>query len=77
LAAILNLFWLFQDCGLFSKPVFCTVIKLLQENLPVTKMRAALTHPASKFSKTSLYLDAFVCYVFVVKRMKLKTNLVF
>jgi len=40
-------------------------------------MRGALTHPASKLSKTSLRLDAFVCYVLVVKRMKFKTNLVF
>jgi len=40
-------------------------------------MRAALTHPASKLSKTSLRLDAFVCYVPVVKGMKFKTNLVF
>jgi len=40
-------------------------------------MRAALTHPASKLSKTSLRLDAFVCYVLAVKRMKFKTNLVF
>jgi len=40
-------------------------------------MRAALTHPAPKLSKTNLYLDAFVCYVFPVKRMKFKTNLVF
>jgi len=30
-------------------------------------MRAALTHLASKFSKTSLNLDAFVCYVLAVK----------
>jgi len=35
------------------------------------------THPASKLSKTSLRLDAFVCYVLVMKRMKLKKNLVF
>ena len=40
-------------------------------------MRAALTHPVSKLSKTSLRLDAFVCYVLAVKRMKFKTNLVF
>jgi len=40
-------------------------------------MRAALTQPASKLSKTSLRLDAFVCYVLVIKRMKFKTNLVF
>jgi len=40
-------------------------------------MRAALTHPASKLSKTSLRLVAFVCCVLVVKRMKFKTNLVF
>jgi len=40
-------------------------------------MRAALTHAASKLSKTSLRLDVFVCYVLVVKRMKFKTNLVF
>jgi len=26
----LNLFWLFQDCGLFNRPTFCTLIKLLQ-----------------------------------------------
>jgi len=38
---------------------------------------AALTHPASKLSRTSVRLDAFVCYVFVVKRIKFKTNLVF
>jgi len=36
-----------------------------------------LTHPASKLSKPSLRLDAFVCYVFAVKGMKLKSNLVF
>jgi len=36
-----------------------------------------LTHPASKSSKKSLRLDAFACYVLVVKRMKFKTNLVF
>jgi len=36
-----------------------------------------LTHPASKLSKTFLRLDAFVCYVSVVKRMKFKTYLVF
>jgi len=40
-------------------------------------MRATLTHPASKLSKTNLRLDAFVCYVLLVKRMKFKTNLVF
>jgi len=40
-------------------------------------MRAALTDPASKLTKTNLRLDAFVCYVLVVKRMKCKTNLVF
>jgi len=40
-------------------------------------MKAALTHPASKLSKTSLRLDAFVCYVLAVKRMKFKTNLMF
>jgi len=40
-------------------------------------MRAALTHPASKISKTSLRSDAFVCYVLVVKKMKFETNLVF
>jgi len=40
-------------------------------------MRAALTHPASKLSRTSVRLDTFVCYVFVVKRIKFKTNLVF
>jgi len=40
-------------------------------------MRAALTHPAAKLSKTSLLLDAFVCYVLAVERMKFKTNLVF
>jgi len=40
-------------------------------------MRAVLTHPASKLSKASLMLDAFVCYVLVVERMKFKTNLVF
>jgi len=40
-------------------------------------MRAALTHTASKLSKTSLELDAFVCFVLAVKRMKLKTILVF
>jgi len=40
-------------------------------------MRAALTHPASKLSKTSLRLDAFVCYVLAVKGIKFKTNLVF
>jgi len=38
-------------------------------------MRAALTHPILKVSKTSLRLDVFVCYVLVVKRIK--TNLVF
>jgi len=40
-------------------------------------MRAALTHPASKLSKTSLMLDAFVCYFLVVERMKFETNLPF
>jgi len=40
-------------------------------------MRAALTHPASKLSKTILRLYAFVWYVLVVKRMKFKTNFVF
>jgi len=40
-------------------------------------MRAALTHSASKLSRTSVRLDAFVCYVSVVKRIKFKTNLVF
>jgi len=40
-------------------------------------MTAALTHPASKLSKTSLRLDAFVCYILVIKRMKFKTHLVF
>jgi len=30
LQPLLNLFWLFQGSGLFSKLVFCTVIKLLQ-----------------------------------------------
>jgi len=29
-------------------------------------MGAALTHPASKLSKTSLRSDAFVCYVHAV-----------
>ena len=38
-------------------------------------MRAALTDPASKVSKTSLRLNVFVCYVLVVKRIK--TNLLF
>jgi len=28
---------------------------------------AALNHPASKLSKTSLWLDAFVCYVIAIK----------
>jgi len=41
------------------------------------KMRAALTHPASKLSKISLRLDDFACYVLVVKMMKFKMNLVF
>jgi len=40
-------------------------------------MRATLTHPASKLSKTGLSLDAFVCYVLAAKTMKFKTNLVF
>jgi len=40
-------------------------------------MRAALIHPASELSKTSLELDAFVCYVLSVKRTKFETNLVF
>jgi len=40
-------------------------------------MRAALTHPASKLSKTSLRLDAVVRYVLVIKRMQFKTNLLF
>jgi len=30
LQLLLNLFWLFQGCGLFCKPVFCTAKKLLQ-----------------------------------------------
>jgi len=38
-------------------------------------MGAALTHPASKLSKTSLRWDVFVSYVLVVK--KIKTNLAF
>ena len=40
-------------------------------------MRAALTHPASKLSKTSLRLAVFVCYVLVVKRIIFKTNFLF
>jgi len=40
-------------------------------------MRAALTHPASKLSKTSLRLVVFVFCVLVINRMKFKTNLVF
>ena len=36
-------------------------------------MRAALTNPASKISKTSLRLDVFVCYVLVVKRIIFET----
>jgi len=40
-------------------------------------MRAAVTRPASKLSKTSLRLEAVVCYVLVVKITKFKTNLVF
>ena len=40
-------------------------------------MRAALTHPASKLSKTSLRLDVVVCYVLVAKRIIFKRNLVF
>jgi len=40
-------------------------------------MRAALTHPVSKLSKTSLRLDVFVCYVLVVKRIIFKTNFLF
>jgi len=40
-------------------------------------MRAALTHPVSKLSKTSLELDAFVWYVLAVKRVKSKTTVVF
>ena len=36
-----------------------------------------MTHSASKLSRTSVSLDAVVCYVFVVKRIKFKTNLVF
>jgi len=39
-------------------------------------MRAALTHPASKLSETSLRLVAFVCYVLVVERIRFRTNLV-
>jgi len=31
----------------------------------------------SKLSKTSLRLDAFVCYVFAVKGIKLTSSLVF
>ena len=37
-------------------------------------MRAALTHPASKISKTNLRLDVFVYYVLVVKRIIFKKN---
>jgi len=37
----------------------------------------SLDSSSPKLSKTSLYFDAFVCYVFAVKRMKFKTNLVF
>jgi len=33
-------------------------------------MRAALTHPASKLSKASVRLDAFICYVLVVKSVR-------
>ena len=40
-------------------------------------MRAALTHPASKLSNTSLRLDVFVCYVLVVKKIIFKTNFLF
>jgi len=40
-------------------------------------MRAALTHPASKLSKTRPRLDVFVRHVLVVKRITFKTNLVF
>jgi len=40
-------------------------------------MRAALIHSALKLSKTRHRLDAFVCYVLAVERMKFKTNLVF
>jgi len=39
-------------------------------------MRAALTQPAAKLSKTSLRLDAFVGYILAVRRMKFKTSLV-
>jgi len=37
-------------------------------------MRAALAHPNSKLSKTSLKLDVFVCYALAVKRMIFETN---
>ena len=37
----------------------------------------SLDSSSLKLSKTSLRLDAFVCCVLVVKRMKFKTNLVF
>jgi len=30
LQPLLNLSWLFQGCGLFNRPIFCRVIKLLQ-----------------------------------------------
>jgi len=36
-----------------------------------------LTYPASKLSKTSLRLNAFVCYVLANKRMNFETNLMF
>ena len=36
-----------------------------------------MNYPASKLCKTSLGLNAFVCYVLVIKRMKFETNLVF
>jgi len=35
----------------------------LSNNQCQCKMRAALTHPASKLSRTSVRLDAFVWYV--------------
>jgi len=40
-------------------------------------MRAALTNPASKISKTNLRLDVFVFYVLVVKSIIIETIFLF
>jgi len=82
--AALSQYNLNQLCRLFAAAEMFVCDKVYDELFPTFehfsnkpcqyKMRAAWTHPNSKLSKTSLKLDAFVCYVLAFKRMKFETN---